>query len=178
MTLALVSTHCTPDAGGRTGPECLRSSHCCSWVSPAPRKESGNKTGKHSEQMEKDGGAAMWKRMNLLPSAAVVRDTDQLLDPECQNEIGTSSGKATRSLLGQGAHVVKGVLRSRGESRDQACQGCVSTLGRQRRDTGSQLGPSALGKSLDWESGATHPDPGPCNPPTTAICFSCSKRYR
>lgn len=43
-----------------------------------------------------------------------------------------------------------------------------------RADTGRQLGPSALGR--DWEQRATHLDPGPCNSPTAAICFSCSKR--
>lgn len=35
----------------------------------------------------------------------------------------------------------------------------MSTLGGQRRDTGSQLEPLALGKSLDWEPGAAYLDP-------------------
>lgn len=61
--------------------------------------------------MEKDGGAAMWKRMNLLPRAPVVRDTDQLLGPECQNEIGNGTPAVGRQ---QGACWAKGPMWSRG----------------------------------------------------------------
>lgn len=60
--------------------------------------------GERQKQIEKDGGAAMWKRMNL-PSATVVRDTDQFLGLDCQSEIGNGMPAVGRR---QGACWAKG----------------------------------------------------------------------